>query len=86
MNKRAMRVSFIAVVVLSAGAALAQSLPIPGANIPQNLPNQKGPPVKKVDGVCYPPESQLYKRITEGFIPFVAMVDCLKSGGTAARR
>ena len=71
--------------LLSASATLAQSLPIPGSNIPQNLP-QKGPPVKKFNGVCYPPESQLYKKLTQGFVPFVAMVDCLKSGGEAAKR
>ncbi len=69
------------------GAALAQSLPgLPGAGGPSGGVPQKAPPVKKVDGVCYPPESQLYKRITTGFIPFVAMIDCLKSGGVAAKR
>jgi hypothetical protein len=73
-------------VALGAGAAFAQGLPIPGANIPQNLPQQKGPPVKKLDGICYPPESPFYKRITEGFVPFVAMVDCVKSGGTPSKR
>ncbi len=65
------------------GTALAQSLP--GAGLPGGVP-QKAPPVKKLEGVCYPPESQLYKRITGGFIPFVAMIDCLKSGGVAAKR
>ena len=72
-------------VLLGMGAALAQSMPgLPGGGgggVPQ-----KAPPVKKLDGVCYPPESQLYKRITEGFIPFVGMIDCLKSGGLAAKR
>ena len=72
--------------VLGMGPALAQSLPgMPGAGMPGGVP-QKAPPVKKLDGVCYPPESQLYKRITQGFIPFVALVDCLKSGGVAAKR
>lgn len=80
-----MKIALATVIVLSAGAALAQTLPIPGANIPQNPP-QKGPPVKKFNGVCYPPESQLYKKITDSFVPFVAMVDCLKSGGAAAKR
>ena len=80
-----MRLVVVAAVVLSAGAALAQTLPIPGSNIPQNLP-QKGPPVKKLNGVCYPPESQMYKKITDSFVPFVGMVDCLKSGGAAAKR
>ena len=67
-------------------AALAQSLPgLPGAGGPGGVP-QKAPPVKKYQGTCYPPESQLYKRITTDFIPFVAMIDCLKSGGVAAKR
>lgn len=73
-------------ILFVAGQAFAQALPLPGASIPGNLPQQKAPPVKKVDGVCYPPESQLYKRITDGFIPFVAMIDCLKSGGVPAKR
>lgn len=64
-------------------SAFAQSLP--GAGLPGGVP-QKAPPVKKLDGVCYPPESQLYKRITQDFIPFVGMIDCLKSGGVAAKR
>lgn len=73
-------------ILLGMGTALAQSLPgLPGAGMPGGVPQQT-PPVKKLDGVCYPPESQLYRRITQGFIPFVAMIDCLKSGGVAAKR
>ncbi len=69
------------------GTALAQSLPgLPGAGGPSGGVPQKAPPVKKFQGMCYPPESQLYKRITSDFVPFVAMIDCLKSGGVAAKR
>lgn len=74
-------------VALGMGTALAQSLPgLPGASGPSGGAPQKAPPVKKFQGMCYPPESQLYKRITSDFIPFVAMIDCLKSGGVAAKR
>lgn len=66
------------------GTALAQSLP--GMGGPNGGVPQKAPPVKKFQGICYPPESPLYKRITEGFVPFVGMIDCLKSGGVAAKR
>lgn len=68
--------------VLAAGAASAQ---IPGAPSP-NLPQQKAPPVKKFQGICYPPESPFYSRIKQDFLPFVAMIDCVKSGGTPAKR
>jgi hypothetical protein len=68
--------------LLAAESALAQ---IPGAPSP-NMPQQKAPPVKKFDGICYPPESPFYSRIKQDFIPFVAMIDCVKSGGTAAKR
>ena len=68
------------------GTALAQGMPgLPGGAGAGNVP-QKAPPVKKLEGICYPPESQAYKRITSGFIPFVGMIDCLKSGGVAAKR
>ena len=71
-----------ALMLLSVGGAFAQ---IPGAPMP-NLPQQKAPPVKKFEGMCYPPESPFYSRITHDFIPFVAMIDCVKSGGTPAKR
>ncbi len=69
-------------ILLAAGGASAQ---IPGAPSP-NLPQQKAPPVKKFHGICYPPESPFYSRIREDFIPFVAMIDCVKSGGKPAQR
>ena len=78
-----MRMKLAAALVLFAGPALAQSLPMPGAAGPQGVP-QKAPPVKKFNGVCYPPDSLQYKRITDGFFPFVGMIDCLKSGGVQA--
>jgi hypothetical protein len=72
-------IAFAAILMTcSAGTVLAQGLP-GGGNL-QNVP-QKAPPVKKFQGVCYAPDSIFYKRITEGFFPFVAMIDCVKSGG-----
>jgi hypothetical protein len=73
--------------VAGMSTALAQTMPgLPGMGGPSGGAPQKAPPVKKFQGVCYPPESQLYKRITDSFIPFVGMIDCLKSGGVAAKR
>ena len=76
------RTALTAILFLLAGSAAAQ---IPGAPAP-NLPQQKAPPVKKFEGICYPPESPFYSRIKQDFIPFVAMIDCVKSGGTPAKR
>ena len=69
----------LALAALIALAATAASAQMP--NVPQ-----KAPPVKKFEGVCYPPESIFYARIKDNFFPFVAMIDCVKSGGTPAKR
>ena len=46
-----------------------------------NAASQQQPPTKKTsDGVCHAPGTNAYAKIKD-FIPFVALKDCLKSGG-----
>ena len=67
----------VGVLLLSAGPSVAAQSPLPGVD----KLDRKGPPTKKTkDGVCYVPGTSTYARIKD-FIPFVALTDCIKSGG-----
>ena len=84
-----MKYALFALVLFTAGAALAQGMPsLPAPGMPGQFSNPAQgappPPTKKLpNGECVTTAARNYESI-RNFIPFVSLEDCLKSGGRPA--